>query len=146
MLFAYASSVGSVPDGTAGTVSQVVPSPEKPVAAEKVADEPAYAETSVYVNSTVGVQDQIRGYAELEKPAYAGVNSTDDSKDQASIAPDEQKNEQQNAEDGDQGSNGETGEQESQDTIQKRVLDMLDKIVDVDDDKHKDGKGQKGKG
>jgi hypothetical protein len=71
---------------------------------------PISAENAVYVNNTVRAQEQITGYAKLENPAYASVNSTDDSKDQASIGPDEQKNEQQNAEDRDQGSNGETDE------------------------------------
>ncbi len=121
------------------------------------------------VNTTTGVEKQVP-YTEQEQPAYTNAsfsnlteddgsnfeessddtqsyqNTGDESQALTPTEPDEQENEGQDVDDAkdvDQDSSDETDEPELQDVLPKRVLDLLNKVIAVDDD---DGDDNKNKG
>jgi hypothetical protein len=140
---------------------------ELPVYPEKEAkEEPSN------VNTTAGVEKRVP-YTEQEQPMYTNDSSSnlvedsqnfeesradppsyqdpgDEPQAPTPTEPDEQENKGQNADDAKevvQDSSDETDEPELQDVLPKRVLDLLNKVIDIDDDDDDDknkGKGHKG--
>lgn len=134
ILFAYASSHGSVPAAVDTTASEA---PE-PVIVEKVVEKPVYierikyinptieVEKPVYINRTVEVEKEVSVYIEkeVETPVYIYVNET---KDDSDAPEDKQKGD-------------DLPEEPEQDTISKRVIDLLHTVTDVADDDEKEEK------
>lgn len=128
ILFAYASSDGSVPAAADTTASEV---PE-PVIVEEVVEKPVYierikyvnrtveVEKPVYINRTVEVEKEVPVYIEkeVEKPVYIYVDKTEDDSD----APEDKQKDD------------DLPEEPEQDSISKRVMDLLHRVVDIDDD------------
>ena len=123
ILFAYASSDGSVP-AAADTTASEAPEPiiiEKPVYIERIkyVNRTVEVEKPVYINRTVEVEKEVPVYIEkeVEKPVYIYVDKTEDDSD---TSEDKQKDD-------------DLPEEPEQDTISKRVMDLLHR-VDIDDD------------
>ncbi|HEU4605738.1 MAG TPA: IMCp domain-containing protein [Nitrososphaera sp.] len=145
ILFAYASSDGSVP-AAADTTASEAPEPiiiEKPVYIERIkyvnrtveVEKPVYinrtieVEKPVYINRTVEVEKEVPVYIEkeVEKPVYIYVDKTEDDSD---TSEDKQKDD-------------DLPEEPEQDTISKRVMDLLHRVTDDDDEKEeKDDDGE----
>ena len=112
ILFAYASSDWSVPAAADMTASE--------------APEPVIIEKSVYINRTVEVEKEVPVYIEkeAEKPVYIHVYRTEEDSD---TPEDKQKDD-------------DLPEEPEQDTISKRVMDLLHKLADIGDDDEKEEK------
>jgi hypothetical protein len=148
ILVAYASSDGSVPVA-ADTTASAAPEPvivekvvEKPVYIERIeyvnrtveVEKPVYiyinrtieVEKPVYINRTVEVEKEVPVYIEkeVEKPVYIYVDKTEDDSD----APEDKQKDD------------DLPEEPQQDTISKRVIDLLHKVADISDDDEKEEK------
>jgi PII-like signaling protein len=144
ILFAYASS-DSVPDGTPDTADEPALQPERPVIAE-IVDEPANAEEIEYVDGTADTERltfvdatteteeeiQTNTEAEMEESTYTSEDE--------GVPTSEQSGEQEEKDDL-------QDDFESDEPISKRLLNLLDDVIDTDEkpDKGK-GKGHKGDG
>lgn len=85
-------------------------------------------EKPVYINRTVEVEKEVSVYIEkeVEKPVYIYVNET---KDDSDAAEDKQKDD-------------DLPKEPEQDTISKRVIDLLHTVTDVADDDDEDDDDQ----
>jgi hypothetical protein len=145
ILFAYASSDGLVPDGTASTMNEADLPTEPALMIERIADEPADAENIEYPNGT----------AETETLVYTNTTKVDE------VPAADIEEEAVNTETGDDpASPTQPGEQEEEnnddlpdeseleDLIPKRLLGLLDDIADFEDEEESgdDDDENKGKG
>lgn len=126
ILFAYASSDGSVPAADDTTTREA----PKPVIVEKVVEKQVYlerikfvnrtveVEKPVYINKTVEVEKEVPVYIEKEeKPMYIYVDKTEDDSD---VPEDKQKDDDL--------------PEPERDTISKRVMDLLHTVADGDEE------------
>ncbi|AFU58270.1 MAG: hypothetical protein QXX64_05935 [Nitrososphaera sp.] len=100
-------------------------------------EQPAYD-----VNNTNDISGNLTGNdPDSEEESSDDLPSSDQSAEDNSQAPPTEPNEQENE---DQDSSDETDKRELQDILPKRVLDLLDRVIDVDDDDKNKGKDRKG--
>jgi hypothetical protein len=131
ILFAYAAS-DPLPDGTTDAV-EVASLPERPVVAERVADEPqadvefvdsaAAIERLTYVNATTETE-QVSAHSEVEIKESMNVS---ESEVEPSSETSEQSEEEEEKDD-------DQDDPDSDDQIPNRLLDLLDDIADFEED------------
>jgi hypothetical protein len=145
ILFAYASSDGLVPDGTASTVNEAdLPTEPAPVI-ERIADEPADAENIEYINDTAGTETMVyTNTTQVDEVPAAdteeeAVNTETEDEPASPTQPGEQEEENDN---------DLPDESELEDLIPKRLLGLLDDIADFEDEEESgdDDDENKGKG